>query len=139
VDHRGNAVIKETFSPKDCRRCAKRSPCVRLKTRYPRRTLTIRPQRQYQVLHTAWQREATDVFQADYARRAGIEGMISRGTRSTRLRRTHYVGRARVHLGHSLTAVGLNVLRLGEWFLKTARANTRITPFARLMADTPAA
>jgi hypothetical protein len=34
-----------------------------------------------------------------------------------------------------LTAVGLNVLRLGEWFLLTARAKTRLTPFARLMAD----
>jgi hypothetical protein len=32
--------------------------------------------------------------------------------------------------------VGLNVLRLGEWFLETARDQTRITPFARLMADT---
>jgi hypothetical protein len=46
---------------------------------------------------------------------------------------------ARVHLGHILTAVGLNVLRLGEWFLETAPAKTRITPFARLMAAPPAA
>ena len=46
---------------------------------------------------------------------------------------------ARVRLGHILTAVGLNVLRLGEWFLETARAKTRITPFARLMADAAAA
>jgi hypothetical protein len=35
--------------------------------------------------------------------------------------------------------VGLNVLRLGEWWLETARAQTRITLFARLMADAPAA
>ena len=32
-----------------------------------------------------------------------------------------------------------NVLRLGEWFLETARAKTRLTPFARLMAEAPAA
>ena len=87
----------------------------------------------------ARQREATEAFQAEYARRAGIEGTISRGIRSTRLRRTRYIGLARVHLGHILTAVGLNVLRLGEWFLETARAKTRITPFARLMADGAAA
>jgi hypothetical protein len=37
-------------------------------------------------------------------------------------------------LGHLRTAVGLNVLRLGEWLLGTARAKTRLTPFARLMA-----
>jgi transposase len=51
-----------------------------------------------------------------------------------RLRRTRYRGLARVHLGHILTGVGLNVLRLGEWLLETARANTRLTPFARLTA-----
>jgi hypothetical protein len=33
-----------------------------------------------------------------------------------------------------LTAVGLNVLRLSAWFLPTARAQTRLTPFARRMA-----
>jgi hypothetical protein len=52
---------------------------------------------------------------------------------------TRYIGLARVHLGHILTAVGLNVLRLGEWFLETARAKTRITPFARLTANGTAA
>jgi hypothetical protein len=56
-----------------------------------------------------------------------------------RLRRTRDIGLMRVHLGHILAAVGLNVLRLGEWLLETARAKTRITPFARLMADAPAA
>jgi hypothetical protein len=127
------------FSSKDCRRCAQLAQCVRSKKRYPRRTLTIRPQPQYQALQAARHREATEAFQAEYARRAGIEGTISRGTRSTRLRRTRYMSLARVHLGHILTAVGLNVLRLGEWFLETAPAKTRITPFARLMAAPPAA
>jgi hypothetical protein len=59
--------------------------------------------------------------------------------RTARLRRTRYIGLTQVHLGYILTAVGLNVLRLGEWFLETARAKTRITPFARLMADASAA
>jgi len=112
---------------------------VRAKKRDPRRTLTIRPQPPYQALQTARQREATPAFQAEYARRAGIEGPISRGTRSTRLRRTRSIGLPRVHLGHILTAVGLNVLRLSEWFLETPRAKTRITPCARLMTDAPAA
>ena len=49
------------------------------------------------------------------------------------------IGLKRVHLGHILAAVGLNVLRLGEWFLNTAPANTRLTPFARLLAEAPAA
>jgi transposase len=134
VDNRGNAVIKVKFSSTDCRRCDHVAQCIRSQKRYPRRTLTIRPQPQYQALQAARQREATEVFQAEYARRAGIEGTISRGTRSTRLRRTRYIDLARVHLGHLLTAAGLNVLRLGEWLLGTVRAKTRITPFARLMA-----
>jgi transposase len=139
VDNRGNAVIKVKFSSKDCRRCDYVAQCVRSKKRYPRRTLTIRPQPQYQALQTARQREATEAFQAEYARRAGIEGTISRGVRGARLRRTRYVGLPRVHLGHLLTAAGLNVLRLGEWFLETARAKTRATPLARLLAHAPAA
>jgi hypothetical protein len=59
--------------------------------------------------------------------------------RRTRLRRPRSIGLARVHLGHILTAAGLNRLRLGEGCLETARANTRLTPFTRLMADAPAA
>jgi hypothetical protein len=55
------------------------------------------------------------------------------------LRRTRAIGLARVHLGQGLPAGGLNRRRLGDWFLDTARAKTRITPFARLMAAAPAA
>ena len=139
IDNRKNAVIKVKFSTKDCRRCGHVTQCIRSKKRYARRTLTIRPQPQYQALQTARQREVTEAFQAAYARRAGIEGTISRETRRMRLRRTRYIGLRRVHLGHILAAVGLNVLRLGEWFLETARTKTRITPFARLMAHAPAA
>jgi transposase len=139
IDNRANPVIKVKFSSKDCRHCDHITQCIRSKKRSPRRTLTIRPQPQYQALQMARQREATTTFQAEYARRAGIEGTISRETRSMRLRRTRYIGLKRVHLGHILAAVGLNVLRLGEWFLETSRAKTRLTPFARLMADGAAA
>ena len=139
VDNRDHPVIKMKFSSKDCRPCDQVAQCVRSQKRYLRRTLTIRPEPQYQALQAARQRETTDAFQAEYARRAGIEGTLSRGIRSTRLRRTRYRGLTRVHLGHLLTAVGLNVLRLGEWFLENAPAKTRITPFARLMLAPAAA
>jgi transposase len=135
IDNRGNPVMKVKFSTKDCRHCDQLVQCARSTKRCPRRTLTIRPQPQYQALRVVRQREATAAFQAEYARRAGIEGALSRGIRSLRLRRTRYIGLARVRLGHLLTAVGLNVLRLGEWFLEIRQAQTRITPFALLMAD----
>jgi transposase len=85
------------------------------------------------------QREATAQFHNEYHHRAGIEGTISRGTRATRLRRTRYRGLARVQLGHILTELGINALRLGEWWLKQERPKTRITPFARVMAAAKAA
>jgi transposase len=139
VDKRGNPVIQVRFATQDCRRCEQLAHCIRSTKRYPRRTLTIRPQSQYQALQAARQREATDAFRAEYARRAGIEGTISRGMRSTRLRRTRYIGLRRVHLGHILTAAGLNIRRLGEWFLGAAPAKTRVTPFARVIAAATAA
>jgi transposase len=98
--------MKVEFSTKDCRRCDHLTPCIRSKKRYPRRTLTIRPQPQCQALQTARQRAATEVFQTEYARRAGIEGTISRATRSMHLRRTRDIALRRVHLGHIFAAGG---------------------------------
>jgi transposase len=139
VDNRGHPVMKVKCSTKDGRRCDQVAQCIRSTKRSPRRTLTIRPQPHYQALQAARPREATDAFQAAYARRAGVEGTSSRGTRRARLRRTRDTGLTRVRRGHILTAVGLNARRLGERFLETARAKTRLTPFARLMADGSAA
>jgi Transposase DDE domain len=87
----------------------------------------------------ARQCQATAACQAEYVRRAGIEGTISRGIRCTRLRRTRDIGLAPGRHGHILTAVGLNGLRLSEWCLETARVKTRLTPCARLMAESAAA
>ncbi|MGI8588768.1 MAG: IS5/IS1182 family transposase, partial [Chloroflexia bacterium] len=61
-----------------------------------------------------------------------------RGVRTSRLRRSPYIGEARTHLGHLLTATAINFLRLGEWFLEIPRPKTRQTPFVRLMAGMPA-
>jgi transposase len=138
VDHHQNEVVKIKFSSTDCRLCPQRTQCVRSKKRYPRRMLTIRREQQHQALQAARQREGTKAFQKEYDRRAGIEGTISRGVRTARLRRTPYIGQDRTHLGHVLTAVGLNWLRLGEWLMDMPRAKTRRSPFTRLMAGTGA-
>jgi transposase len=65
IDNRKNAVIKVKFSSKNCRRCDHVTQCIWSNKRSPRRTLTIRPQPQYQALQTARQREATEAFQAE--------------------------------------------------------------------------
>jgi transposase len=139
VDKRTNAVIKVKFSAKDCRHCAFLAQCCHSQKKYPRRTITIRPQAQYEALQAARRRAETPEFAAAYAARAGIEGTLSRGVRTCRLRRTRYIGQARTHLGHVFTAAALNFLRLGEWFADLPRARTRRSPFAKLMAEPLAA
>lgn len=139
IDKRDNEVIKVKFSYKDCTACVSRESCVRSKKTYQRRTLTVRTQPQYEALRAARQREGTPEFAAVYARRAGIEGTISRGVRTCEMRRTRYCGLTKVRLGHLLTAVGLNFLRLGEWFQAVPPPKTRYSPFAKLMASQPLA
>jgi len=94
----------------------------------------VRRQPQYKALAAARQRQQTPEYAATYARRAGIEGTLSRGIRRCRLRRTRYVGQDRTHLGHVLTAVALNFLRLGEWLSGIDRPATRRSRFATLIA-----
>jgi len=134
VDNRRKEVVKIKFSAGDCRRCPFLTQCVRSTKTYPRRALTVRRQPQYEALAAARQRQQTPEYAAAYARRAGVEGTLSRGVRRCRLRRTRYVGQDRTHLGHVLTAVGLNFLRLGEWLSGSDRPKTRRSRFATLMA-----
>lgn len=139
VDKRHNDVIKIKFSTKDCGGCPSRARCIRSRTQSPRRTLTVRPQAQFMALQAARAREVKGTFRVEYARRAGIEGTISRGVRTNRLRRTRYIGQVRTHLGHVLAATGLNFLRLGEWFTDVPRAKSRVSPFTTLMRAVPVA
>jgi transposase len=135
VDNRRTDVSKIKFSATHCRPCPFRKQCVHSGKKYPRRTLTVRPQAQYEALQAARQRAQTPEYAATYARRAGIEGTLSRGVRRCGLRRTRYIGQARTHLGHVLTAVALNVLRVSEWLSGIARPKTRHSPFEQLLAS----
>lgn len=134
VDKRTNQVIKIKFSSRDCRPCPHRSLCTRSQVKHPRRTITVRADAEFHALQAARQREGTAAFAAAYAKRAGIEGTLSRGIRTCRLRQIRYIGLAKTRLGHLLTAVALNFLRLSEWFADIPRAKTRRSPFVTLMA-----
>jgi transposase len=94
--------------------------------------LTVRPQIQHEAIQAARQRQETAEFTAQYARRAGIEGTHEQAIRRCGLRQARYLGLARTHLQHLLTAAALNVLRLGEWWLGTPPAKTRRSLFAAL-------
>ena len=90
---------------------------------------------QYDALRQRRAFEATRAYARAYARRAGIEGTISQGVRRCGLRRSRYVGLARTHLGHALTAAALNFARVADWLGETPRARTRQSPFAGLMTS----
>jgi transposase len=139
VDNRRNQVIKIKFSTKDCSPCPHRARCIRSRKASPRRTITVRRRDQYEALRVAREREQTDAYAEEYARRAGVEGTLSQAVRRCGLRRSRYVGLARTHLGHVLTATAVNFVRIGEWLAGTPRAKTRRPRFATVLAPAAAA
>jgi hypothetical protein len=98
----------------------------------PRRTVTIRRRAEHEALQAGRQRERTAEFAAKYTRRAGVEGTIAQGTRSHGLRRSRYIGLAKTHLQHLMTAAAMNVVRMLRWLAGEAKAVTRPSAFAQL-------
>jgi transposase len=133
IDGRNNAVIKIKFSRADCPTCPSLSLCTRSKER--RRTVTLRPEQQYKALQTARQKAATVDYQTEYARRAGIEGTLSEGVRAHGLRRARYIGLAKTHLQHLMTATAINFKRIFTWLSDLPRAATRTSQFVKLMVQ----
>ena len=81
----------------------------------------------------ARKREAQRGFAREYQQRAGIEGTISAGVRVLHLRRSRYIGLAKTHLQHVLTAAAMNLIRLGAWLASTPLTRTRRSAFNKLM------
>jgi transposase len=132
VDTRGNEVIRIKFSQKDCGSCPSRIYCTRTTSAYPRRMISVRPQKQYQAFQAARERETTEGFPKQYALRAGIEGTISQSVRAFGGRRSRYCGLAKTHLQHLLIATGINLLRTDMWLTETPCAKTRHSAFVQL-------
>jgi hypothetical protein len=129
VDRFKNNVIKIPFTTTDCQVC----PCVEqcTKSTPPRRTITVRPQAQHEALLAGRQREQTEEYKAEYAKRAGVEGTIAQSVRTTELRRSRSMGRAKTHLAHLMAAAVINVVRLLRWLAGEPKAQTKLSPFAR--------
>src|SRR5207244_8482099 len=118
------------FSDADCGPCPNRLRCTGSTAKRPRRSIAARPQPQYDALRQRRAFEASRSYAREYARRAGIEGTISQGVRRCGLRRSRYVGLARTHLGHVLTAAALYFARVADLLGGTPRAGARQSPFA---------
>jgi transposase len=127
-DGHGTPILKVTFRTSDCRACPHHGAC----TRGAHRTLTVRPQAEWQALKAARNRQATEEFKQQDALRAGIEGTLSQGTRAFGLRRCRYRGAPKAHLQHIVTACAINLVRMTAWIQGDFPVASRPAPFARL-------
>ena len=144
-DAYGRDIVDIQFSRADCGACPSLDSCVRYtpwdkqkspkkKKQNPKRHLRVPARERYEALKAARERQRSEWYLAEYARRDGIEGTIARAVSACGLRRTRYRGPEKVHLGHALTAAALNFLRVGEWIGGTRRAPTPRSPFSKAMA-----
>ena len=129
---RGNPIISVRFNSADCGPCQLHARCTHSKL--GARELTLLPKKAYLALQMARQRQKTDEFVQRYAARAGIEGTLSQAISTLDLRRSRYIGLAKTHLQHLLTAAALNIIRIVAWVNEIPRALTRQSHFAALAA-----
>jgi transposase len=129
-DRAGNPVIAVKFSRPICRGCPVRAQCTH--SARQARQLSIRVQADYAALERLRAEQETDEWQTRYHRRAGVEGTLTQGVRRTGLRQARYIGLAKTHLQHLVTAVALNLTRLDNWLAGVPLATTRSSRFARL-------
>jgi transposase len=129
-DRHGIAAVQITFGTAACAACACRAHCTR-SVKQPR-SLLVREREHFIALQAARSRQHTELFKAQYARRAGIEGTISQGTHTGDLRRSRYIGLVKTRLMHLFLGAALNFMRVAAWLAETPRARTRQSAFAAL-------
>jgi transposase len=123
----GKDAIVATFSAGDCGPCPARGQC----TTGTRRQLSLLPRDLAEAQTAARTAEKTTSFQADYARRAGVEGTMSQAA-SHGARRARYRGLAKTRLDHVYMATALNLLRLEAYWTGTPLDRQRTSHLARL-------
>ena len=111
-DVSGDPVVRIRFHAVTCRACPVRQACTRAKN--APRQLTVRPQAHHEAIQAARERQETAEFTAHYARRVRIEGTHTQAIRRCGLRQCRYIGYARMHLQHILTATALNLVRVAR-------------------------
>jgi transposase len=127
---KNDMAFEVRFSRQDCTPCPLRARCTRAK-REPR-IIRLQARDQHEALRAARERQATPTFRERYAARAGIESTHAQAVRRCGLRYSRYLGLAKTHLQHVVTAVAVNLVRLGEWWAGRTKAPTRRSHFAAL-------
>ena len=128
MDKYSNETLKIKFSVRDCKLRLSRLRC----TLVSRRTINVRRQDHHMALEAVRAREKSGEFALEYAQRAGIEGTISQGVRSMKLRRVRYVGLAKTRLEHIFVGTTINLVRIGNWLIGVPLAKTRTSSFVKL-------
>jgi transposase len=123
-------VFEARFARKDCTPCPSRSRCT--KSEKEPRIIALLPREQHEALQATRRAQGTEEFRSRYAARAGIEGTHEQAIRRCGLRRCRYIGEAKAHLQHLLTAAAINLVRLSDWWAGTPLAGTRCSRFAAL-------
>ena len=123
----GKDAIVATFSAGDCGPCPAGSLCTTGK----RRQLTLMPRDLAEAQAAARRAETTTGFQADYARRAGVEGTMHQAA-SHGARRARYRGLPKTRLDHVYMACAINLLRLEAYWTGTPLDRQRTSHLARL-------
>ena len=126
---RGQAAAVATFSAADCGPCPARSQCTASGKK--RRQLTVLPRDLAEAQAAARTAEKTIPFQADYARRAGVEGTMHQAA-SRGARRARYRGLPKTRLDHVYMACALNLIRLHAYWTGTPLDRQRTSHLARL-------
>jgi transposase len=123
-------VFDARFSARDCTPCPLRPRCTKAK-REPR-IIGLQSREHYEALQAARKQQSTAAFRLNYAGRAGIEGTHGQAIRRCGLRQCRYIGLAKTRLQHVITAVVINLARIGAWWTDTPRAKARCSRFAAL-------
>jgi transposase len=129
---RGKDAIVATFSASDCGPCPARSLCTTSSKK--RRQLTVLPRDLAEAQSAARAAETAIGFQADYARRAGVEGTMHQAA-SHGARRARYRGLPKTRLDHAYMACALNLLRLQAYWTGTPLDRRRTSHLTRLELD----
>ncbi len=118
------------FSRQDCGPCHVRAQCTRAKVEP--RLIGLQEREHYEALQARRQHRKGEEFQKQYAARAGVEGTHAQAIQRCGLRQCRYVGMAKAHLQHVLTAAAINLVRIADWWTGTLRAATRRSRFDAL-------
>jgi DDE family transposase len=123
-------LVEARFSGRDCTPCPLRSCCTRSK--HEPRIIGLQAREYHEALQAARKRQDTAEFRESYAARAGIEATHGQAVRRCALRRCRYIGLAKTHLQHLISAAAINLVRIANWVNGIPTAQTRCSWFAAL-------